>query len=340
MANLKTSYMGLELKNPIIVGASNLTADPENLKKIENAGAAAIVYKSLFEEQVQLENLENSELKTEYEDRNAEMVTLFPGSASASLGPLEFLMNLKKAKESVSIPVFASLNAVNDETWVEYAVKLQETGIDGIELNFYAVPEYFDKEGVNVEKHQLRTLLKVKGALKIPVAVKLSPFYTNALRFISDLDRAGADGVVLFNRLLQPDIDTEKGRHIFPYSLSHPDDNRLPMRFAGLLYGNINSSLCANSGIFSGNDVIKMILAGAGSVQVVSTIYRNNVEVIGKMLADIEKWMDECGYENIRSFRGRLSRNVTENKLPYQRAQYVDLMMNSEELLRKYKVIN
>ena len=340
MANLKTTYMGLELKNPIIVGASNLTADPENLKRIEEAGAAAIVYKSLFEEQVQLENLENSELKTEYEDRNAEMVTLFPESVSSSLSPLEFLLNLKKAKESVSIPVFASLNAVNDETWVEYAVKLQETGVDGIELNFYSVPEYFDKEGVNIEKHQLRTLLRVKGAVRIPVAVKLSPFYTNALKFISDLDRAGADGVVLFNRLLQPDIDADAVQHIFPYNLSHPEDNRLPMRFSGLLYGNINSSICANSGIYSGNDVIKMVLAGAGSVQIVSTLYRNKIEVIGKMLSDIEKWMDAGGYKNIESFRGRLSRNITDNKLPYQRAQYVDLMLNAAEMLKKYKIIN
>ena len=155
------------------------------------------------------------------------MVSLFPGSVCASsLSPLEFLLNLKKAKDSVSIPVFASLNAVNDETWVEYAVKLQEQAADGIELNFYSVPEYLDKEGVNIEKHQLRTLLKVKGAVRIPVAVKLSPFYTNALKFVSDLD--GADGVVLFNRLLQPDIDADTVQHIFPYNLSHPEDNRLP----------------------------------------------------------------------------------------------------------------
>lgn len=340
MANLRTTYMGLELKNPIIIGASNLSADPENLIRIEKAGAAAIVYKSLFEEQIQLENLEVSELKTEYEERNAEMVTLFPGSPLASLNPLEFLINLKKAKESVSIPVFASLNAINDETWVEYAVKIEETGVDGIELNFYSVPEYFDKEGVNIEKHQLRTLLKVKAAVSIPVAVKLSPFYTNALRFISDLDRAGADGVVLFNRLLQPDIDSDSVQHFFPYSLSNPDDNRLPMRFAGLLFGNINCSVSANSGIFTGNDVIKMILAGAGSVQVVSTLYRNKIEVIGKMLSDIEKWMDSGGFKTIDSFKGKLSRNITDNKLPYQRAQYVDLMMNASEILKKYKVIN
>jgi len=340
MANLKTTYMGLELKNPIIIGASNLSTDPDNLRRIEKAGAAAIVYKSLFEEQVQLENLQVSELKTEYEDRNAEMVTLFPGSGSVTLSPLEFLMNLKKAKESVSIPVFASLNAINDETWVEYASRIEETGVDGIELNFYSVPEYFDKEGVNIEKHQLRTLLKVKAAVSIPVAVKLSPFYTNALRFISDLDRAGADGVVLFNRLLHPDIDTGTVEHHFPYSLSNSDDNRLPMRFAGLLYGNINGSICANSGIYTGDDVIKMILAGAGSVQVVSTLYSNQIEVIGKMVGEIEKWMDAGGYKNIESFRGKLSRNETGKKLPYQRAQYVDLMMNASEILNKYKVIN
>ena len=340
MAKLETQYMGLDLKNPIIIGANNLVTDTENLKRIEKAGAAAVVYKSLFEEQVQLENLELFERKTEYEDRNAEMVTLFPGSGSVQQSPLEYLLNLKKAKEALSIPLFASLNAVNDETWVEYAIKIEETGVDGIELNFYSLPENFNRGGDSIEKQQLDTLKKVKSAVHIPVSVKLSPYYTNALKFISDLDRSGVDAVVLFNRMLHPDIDIDSGQHYFPYNLSNPDDSRLPLRFAGLLYGNINASVCANSGIFTGYDVIKMILAGAGSVQIVSTLYQNKIEVISKILVEIEKWMDSNGYKNIESFRGRVSRNVTDNKLPYQRAQYVDFMMNAEEILKKYRIIN
>ncbi len=180
MADLKTTYMGLGLRNPIIVGASNLATKPEDLKRIEDAGAAAIVYKSIFEEQIQLENLELHERQTEYEERHAEMITLFPRMAQESFLPYEHLKNLKAAKESVSIPVIASLNAVNDETWIEYARKIEETGADGLELNFYRVPEKADDPRDDIENKQLATLKKVKNAVKIPVAVKLSPFYTNA----------------------------------------------------------------------------------------------------------------------------------------------------------------
>ena len=340
MANLKTKYMGLELKNPIIVGACNMVIKPDNLKRLEKAGAAAIVYKSLFEEQVQLENLELSERKTEYEDRNAEMITLFPDSGSDYSYPKEHLANLKKAKESVSIPIFASLSAVNSETWIEYARKIEETGVDGIELNFYTVPEKFDKEDEEIEEKQIKTLTEVKAAVSIPVSVKLSPFYTNPLRLISGLDTAGANGFVLFNRLFQPDIDIEMEQHRFPYNLSNHEDKRLPLRFAGLLYGNTKASICSNSGIFNGSDVIKMILAGADAVQVVSTIYLNQIEVISSMIIEIEKWMDSKGYKTIDSFKGKLSKKNSENKLPYRRAQYVDFMMTTSEILKKYKVIN
>jgi len=340
MADLKTKYLGLELKNPIIVGASNLVTNPDNIKRIEKAGAAAIVYKSLFEEQIQLENLELFERRTEYEERNAEMITLFPNSRSDPSYPEEYLMNLKRAKESVAIPVIASLNAVNDDTWIEYAVKIEETGVDALELNFYTVPEKFDKEYEEIEKKHVKTLLAVKSAVKIPVSVKLSPFYTNPLKLISDLDKAGADGVVLFNRLFQPDIEIETEQHQFPFNLSNPEDKRLPLRFAGLLYGNTRASICTNSGIFSGRDVIKMILAGADCVEVVSTIYLNQIEVISSIVKEIEKWMDSKEYKTIDSFRGKLSRKSSKNELPYQRAQYIDFMMNTSEILKKYKVIN
>jgi len=340
MADLKTHYMGLELKNPIIIGASNIVTDIENLKRLEKAGAGAVVYKSLFEEQIQLENLELDERKTEYTERNAEMISLFPASISGTSDIVEHLVALKNAKESITIPLFASINAVLSETWVEYAKKIEETGVDGLELNFYSVPEDVDSDNEDIENKQIRILRAVKAAVNIPVSVKLSSFHTNPLKHISDLEIAGANAFVLFNRLFQPDIDIHTEEHHFPYTLSNSEDNRLPLRFAGLLYGNTNASICANTGIMNGSDVIKMILAGADCVQIVSTVYLNQIEVVGSMIKEIEKWMDSRGYVTIESFRGKLSKKNSENKLPYHRAQYMDFMMTTSQILKKYKIIN
>ena len=340
MADLKTQYMGLELKNPIIIGASNIVTDIENLKRIEKAGAAAVVYKSLFEEQVQLENLELYERKTEYADRNAEMITLYPVSISGTSDIMDHLVALKKAKQSINIPVFASINAVLKETWVEYAKKIEETGVDGLELNFYSVPEKNGSEDYEIENDQVEILKAIKETVSIPVAVKLSSYHTNPLKHIADLENAGADAFVLFNRLFQPDIDIHTEEHHFPYSLSNSEDNRLPLRFSGLLYGNTKASICANTGIMNGSDVIKMLLAGADSVQIVSTVYLNQIEVITSMIKEIEKWMDSRGYTSIENFRGKLSKMNSENKLPYHRAQYMDFMMTTSQILKKYKIIN
>jgi dihydroorotate dehydrogenase (fumarate) len=340
MADLRTRYMGLELKNPIIIGASNIVTDIDNLKRIEKAGAAAIVYKSLFEEQTQLENLELYERKTEYSERNAEMITLYPESGSGTTDIMDHLVALKKAKDAVSIPVFASINAILNETWVDYAKKIEETGVNGLELNFYSVPEKSDSGYEDIEEKQINILRDVKSAVKIPVSVKLSSFHTNPLKHIADLESAGADAFVLFNRLFQPDIDIHTEEHHFPYSLSNSEDNRLPLRFAGLLYGNTNASICTNTGIMNGSDVIKMILAGADCAQIVSTVYLNQIEVISSMLKDIEKWMDSKAYKTINSFRGNLSRKKSDNKLPYHRAQYMDFMMTTSQILKKYKIIN
>ena len=340
MADLKTRYMGIELKNPIIIGASNIVTDIENLKRIEKAGAAAIVYKSLFEEQIQLENLELFERKTEYSERNAEMINLYPLSISGTEDIMEHLMALKKAKDSITIPVFASINAVLDETWVEYAKKIEETGVNGLELNFYSIPEKVDRGSEDIEKKQVQILRDVKSAVSIPVSVKLSPFHTYPLNHISDLENAGADAFVLFNRLFQPDIDIHTEEHQFPYNLSNSEDNRLPLRFAGLLFGNTNASVCTNTGIMNGSDVIKMVLAGADCVQIVSTIYLNQIEVVSSMVREIGKWMDSKGYKTIESFRGKLSQKNSENKLPYHRAQYMDFMMTTSQILKKYKIIN
>jgi dihydroorotate dehydrogenase (fumarate) len=339
MANLKTKYMGLELRNPVIIGANNIVKNVDNLKRIEEAGAGAVVYKSLFEEQVLLENLELSERKTEYNERSAEVVKMFPDVSAGGSDIEDHLIALRNAKEAVSIPVFASLNAVYDESWVEYAKMLVQTGVAGIELNFYTVPEKFDTGSEDIEMKQLNTLEAVRSVVKVPIAVKLSPFYSNPLKLISDLDKAGANAFVLFNRLFQPDIDIQTEEPHFPYNLSNSEDNRLPLRFAGLLYGNINASVCSSSGILSGGDIIKMLLAGADAVQVVSALYLKQIAVISSMVSDLEKWMDSKGYQSINDFRGKLSRKESGDKLPYHRAQYMDFVMTTSEILKKYRVI-
>lgn len=334
MANLTTHYMGLKLRNPVIIGASNLVKDISNIKKMEDEGAAAIVFKSLFEEQVELERLQLSEELNQYNDRHAEMISLFPDIEHA--GPTEHLHHLRKVVESVTIPVIASLNCVADETWVEYAKLIEETGVNGIELNLYNIPGDFKPEGKGILNEQLDIITHVKSNVKIPVSVKLSPFYTNTLNAIQQMYYAGVDGFVLFNRLFQPDIDVEEEQHHFPYNLSNEGDNRLPLRYVGLLYGEIRGSICANTGIYTGRDVAKMILAGADCVQVVSTIYKNGFPQIGKILKSLEEWMEQKEYETIEQFQGKLSRKNLKDPFAYKRAQYIDILMKSEEIFKLY----
>ena len=330
-----TEYAGLKLRNPLIVGASGFSSDLKTLQTLEKKGAAAIVFKSLFEEQIQLERIDMQEELQAYNERNAEMITLFPEMEHA--GPEQHLLKLKKAKEQLNIPLIASLNCVYKETWVEYAKKIEETGVDAIELNFYAVPRNIDKTGNDIEDEQVEILKAVKQKLKIPVTVKLSSSYTNPLNFINKLDKAGADGFVLFNKLFQPDINIDKKEHITPFNLSSSNDHRLPLRFAGLLHKKINAGISANTGIYSGQDVIKMLLAGANSVQIVSTLYKNSAEHLCQMLSDIGYWMKQNNYGAIKDFHGMLSDDAIKDPFVYKRAQYVDLLMKkSNELLNKW----
>jgi len=334
MSDLKTNYLGIELKNPIIVGASNLSHDMNVVRKLEDAGAGAIVYKSLFEEQVQLENFEMDEQMNAYNDIHAEMTSLFPNLQHA--GPEEHLTKLQKLKESVGIPVIASLNAVFEPTWIEYAQQLEAIGVDALELNFYAVPKDATRDESEIVNEQISILGKVAKKVKIPVSVKLSPYYTNTLKTVTLMDQSGANGFVLFNRLFQPDIDIEKEEMFFPYNLSSHEDNRLALRFAGLLYGNIKGSICSSRGVLDGKDVIKMILAGADSVQVVSTLYKNKPGYIKTMLSDMEAWMNKKGYKTLNDFRGNLSKKNISDPFAYKRAQYVDILMKADSIFDVY----
>lgn len=332
MTKLTTTYMGIELRNPLIVGASSLTSNIDTLKAIEKAGAGAVVFKSLFEEQIQLEELEMENELEEYNERHAEMVKLFPTLKHA--GPADHLAKLKKAKESLGIPVIGSLNAMHPDTWGEYAQAIADTGVDALELNFYTTPKDFEVEGKTIIQSQVETLISVKEKVKIPISVKLSPFYTNPLDVIRRFDETDVDGFVLFNRLFQPDIDIDKEELVQTIILSDTSDHRLPLRFTGLLYGHIAADICAATGIMSGHDAVKMILAGASSFQVVSTIYKNGIDHITEMLAQIESWMNKKGYKSLDDFRGKLAKKNLHDPFAYRRAQYVDILLRSNEIVK------
>ncbi|HLO57531.1 MAG TPA: dihydroorotate dehydrogenase-like protein [Bacteroidales bacterium] len=337
MVDLKTKYLGIELKNPVILGASNLVTKLDNVKRAEQAGVAAIVYKSLFEEQIQLESAQLNDELEEYNERNAESTKLFPTIEHA--GPEEHLLSVRKVKESVGIPVIASLNAIYKESWGEYAQLLEQTGVDALELNFFYVPRETETDGRDVTNLQLDVLKEVLAKVKIPVSVKLSPFYANPLNIIYKMDKAGVSGFVLFNRLFQPDIDIEKQEHFSPFNLSNPEDHKLSLRFAGLVYGTIQGSICANTGIYSGSDAVKMLLAGADCVEIVSTVYKNKIEYISTIIRDIEAWMESKRYGKIEDFKGKLSNKKTNDPFVYKRAQYIDLLLKSEQIFKRYPVI-
>lgn len=324
--------MGIELNSPVILGASNLAKNPDNLKKAEEFGAGAIVYASLFEEQIQLESFQLDERLTEFDDLYAEMVSIHPNIEHA--GPDEHLLNLRKAKESLSIPLIASLNATNNETWIKYAKLLAETGIDALELNFYQIPMDFSRNAAEIEDSQIQTLKEIRKNISIPISVKLSPDYSNILNFIKQLEAAGADSLVLFNSFFQPDVDINNENHIKTTHLSHIGDYKKSLRYAGLLFNNIKADICSSHGVFSGDDVVRLLLSGATCVQVVSTVYKNGLMQIKNISKEIEAWMDGKGYRSIDEFRGKLSMNkLTGNPFIYKRAQYVDLLLNSDEII-------
>ncbi len=325
--DLSVKYMGITLKNPVIVGANNLVSNVENLKRMEKAGASAIVYKSLFEEQLHMENLEYSNFIDEYIAQNSDETSPYPDLEVS--GPKEYLFKLKKAKEILNIPLFASLNAVYDVSWVDYAKQIEAIGVDGIELNFYSVPKEMESAEVDFVNWQFDIVEKIKEAINIPIAVKLSSFYNNPLTVIKRMDGLGADAFVLFNRFFQPDIDLDKEEMVFPYNLSTAGDYGIALRFAGLLYNRVEANVCSSTGIFTGEDVAKMIMAGADCVQVVSVLYKEGIDQIAEILKELNSFMDKKGYKTLDDFRGKLSQARINDPFAYSRAQYLDFLMNS-----------
>ena len=333
MADLKASYMGIELKNPIIAGASSLTSNIGSIKKLEDEGAAALVISSLFEETIQLQSYKMEQDMAYFDNLDAEISNIFPDIEHA--GPEEHLMWVRKAVEAVGIPVIASLNCVNTASWVEWAQKLEACGVQGLELNFFAIPTEFDETAESVEKYQIDTLKAITSQVKVPVSVKLSPFYTSPLNVVQRMEQAGVAGFVVFNRLWHPAVEIDREKMNFPFPLSNDSDRGLQMRYTGLLSGRIKSSICASNGVHNGSDAVEMILAGADVVQAVSTFYLNGVAHAQKMLGDIATWMDRKGYSSLSDFRGKLSYQNSSEKWTFKRAQYVRHLLNSEEYIKR-----
>ncbi len=337
MASLETTYMGLNLRNPFVVGACSLTAHMDALKKMQDAGAGAVVIQSLFEEQILLEKYKMEEDIQMYDDWHAEMTDIFPDLEHS--GPDEHLMWVQKSKEALDIPVIASLNCVNEETWATWAKKLEETGVDGLELNFFSIPLRFDQSATDIEKDQIAALKAVKKAVKIPVSVKLSAFYTSPLEMMRRLEAAGVDGMVLFNRMFHPTFDIKKETAAYPFNLSGSNDHRMALRFIGLLAGNVKASLCGSHGIQTSEDAVEMLLAGADVFQAVSTVYRNKVDVISTVVKEIGEWMESKGYASLADFQGKLSAKKSPDQNSYRRAQYVKMLLHADDYIARPKLI-
>ncbi|MBN2736047.1 MAG: dihydroorotate dehydrogenase-like protein [Spirochaetales bacterium] len=335
MSDLSVTYLGMKLKNPVIAGASGLTASIDFIKRIEQAGAGAIVCKSLFEEEILLQTLKHNKDIHQYDNWHAEMTSIFPDIEAKALE--NHLYWVRKAKEEVKIPVIGSLNAVSEEIWLDYSEEMVKTGIDALELNFYSAPGFESEPSEAIEKKQLEILKKIRKAVSIPIVVKLSHFYTNPVHFIRELDNIGINGFVLFNRLFQPNINIDEETNTFPYTFSHKEDNRLALRYSALLYGELKGSVCASTGILDSHDVIRMLLAGADAVQMVSGLYANGVEHIATLINEISQWMEKKDYEKIDDFKGKLSRKNLGQKDAwiYKRTQYVKMLMQTSESLMK-----
>ena len=321
--DLTTNYLGLKLRSPLVVSASPLSEDVDNIKRMEDAGAAAVVLYSLFEEQLRQDRFELNKNLEQGTESFAEALTYFPEPDEFRLGPEEYLKHIAAAKKAVKIPIIASLNGSSVGGWTEYARQIQQAGADALELNIYYIPTDPDLSGKVVEDTYINILRAVKSEVTIPVAVKLSPFFSNFSNMAKRLDQAGANGLVLFNRFYQPDIELESLEVKPNILLSTPMAMRLPLRWIALLHGRVNASLAATSGIHRAADALKMLMVGADVTMLCSTIIRHGIPQIAAIERDLIDWMEEREYESVNQLKGSLSQRNCAEPAAFERAQYM-----------------
>lgn len=321
--DLSTTYCGLALKNPIVPSAGPLSHTLEGMKRLEDNGAAAIVMYSLFEEQIAHEMMELDHYLSYGTESFAEALTYFPESKDYNLGPEEYVELLHKAKTALGIPVIGSLNGVSTGGWVKFAKKIEEAGADALELNVYYIPTDQKLTGADVEDRYLEILHAVKSTVKIPVAMKLSPFFSSMANMAARLDSAGADALVLFNRFYQPDINLETLEVTPNVNLSTSHALRLPLRWIAILHGRVKASLAATSGIHTAEDVLKMLMAGADVTMMCSSLLRHGPEHIREVLSGLDQWMLEHEYVSVNQMRGSMSQKSIADPTAFERANYM-----------------
>jgi dihydroorotate dehydrogenase (fumarate) len=322
--DLTTTYLGMKLRSPLVMSASQaLSEEVDNVRRAEDAGAAAVVLYSLFEEQLRMEARELDHHMTAGTESFAESLTYFPEPSEFHLGPEGYLKHIQQAKKAVKIPVIASLNGTSLGGWTGFAKQMEQAGADALELNVYFIPTDMNMTGAEVEQTYIDILKAVKSAVTIPVAIKLSPFFSNLANMALRLDDAGADALVLCNRFYQPDIDLETLEVKPQVLLSTPQAIRIPLRWIAILCGRIQAGLAATSGIHTGQDVVKMLMVGASVTMLCSVLLQRGIDHIRVVEQELAQWMEEHEYESVRQMQGSMCQYLCPNPSAFERAQYM-----------------
>ncbi len=323
MIDLSTTYLGLQLRTPMVASASPLSQEIDGIRRLEDAGASAVVLYSLFEEQLRQESFELEHHLAAGTDSFAEAATFFPQSNEFRVGPEGYLKHINRAKKAVSVPIIASLNGTTVGGWTQYAKLIEQAGADALECNIYSIPTNPDLTSSAVEQEYFDILQAVQSAVTIPVAVKLSPFFSNMANMAKRLDESGVNGLVLFNRFYQPDINLDELEIQPNVLLSTPQALRLPLTWIGILYGRVRASLAATSGVHGAEDVIKLLMVGADVTMLCSALLRNGVSHLRYIEAGLLEWMETHEYESVQQMRGSMSQIRCPNPSAFERAQYM-----------------
>ena len=329
--NLATTYMGFQLPHPLIPGASPLSDNLDSVRRLEDAGAPMIVMHSLFEEQIVREEIAITRSIETPKDCYAEALSYFPEPDEFELGPDEYLEQVRRVKSAVSVPVIGSLNGVSSGGWVRYAKLIEQAGADGLEINLYDVAADLDEPGERVEQQLRDVVLSVRKAVSVPIAAKLSPFYSSLGHFIRQIDDAGIDALVLFNRFYQPDLDIENLDLLRVVSLSNSSELLLRLRWLAILFGKVTATMAVSGGVHTDNDAIKATMAGASACQMVSALLRHGPGYLKVVLDDLTRWMEEHEYESLAQMKGSLSLQRVPNPRSYERANYAKILQTWEE---------
>ena len=324
--DLTTNYMGLQLRNPLVASASPLTGALDSLKQIEDAGTGAVVLPSLFQEEIEAEAARYDHLTTAHDHSWPEGITNFPNMAEARHGPHRYLEFVRKASEALELPVIASLNGITDEGWISYAKQIEQAGAKGLELNIYFLTADFAMPGYDVELRYLDIVKSVRAAVSIPLAVKLSPYFSSVGNMALKLQQAGADALVLFNRFYQPDLDPVRLEIISNLQLSESYEVRFPLLWIACLSGRTRISLAASSGVTGADEVVKFLLVGADVVMTTSALLRNGPGHIATMLAGLEAWLEAREFSSLDRVRGIMSQRSVRNPQDFERANYIKIL--------------